>query len=252
MSRLLGVAVALALALAGCGSDANGSASGGPLVVSAAASLQAAFTHYGRDFGPVRFSFAGSDQLAAQIRQGVRPDVFASANTTLPEALYADGLVEKPVVFAGNRLVLAVPAKGSKVASLADVERSGATLAIGSAGVPIGAYTRRILDALGITAAVTRNVVSEETDVKGIVAKVALGEADAGFVYVTDARPVASRTRTVSLPAWAQPPIRYEVAVVKAGAHRAAATAFVRRLRSKRGRLLLRQAGFGVPQPPRP
>src|SRR5207244_11348136 len=134
--------------------------------------------------------------------------------------------------------------------SVYDLRRAGVKVVIGDRGVPIGAYTRQILDTLGITAAVTRNVVSEETDVKGIVAKVALGEADAGFVYATDARPVAARTRTVAVPAWAQPPIRYEVAVVRAGPHRAAAKAFVERVLSKRGRLLLRQAGFGLPPSP--
>src|SRR5258705_9158807 len=102
------VAVLLAVVVAGCGGDSSGSA--GPLVVSSASSLQTAFTDYGKTFGDVRFSFAGSDDLAAQIRQGVKPDVFAAANTKLPTALYSEGLVEKPTVFAGNRLVLAVPA----------------------------------------------------------------------------------------------------------------------------------------------
>jgi molybdate transport system substrate-binding protein len=84
--------------------------------------------------------------------------------------------------------------------------------------------------------------------VKGIVTKVALGEADAGLVYRTDAKPVASRTLSVALPAWAQPSIRYEIAIVKASAHPLAAKAFVRKLLSKRGRLLLKQAGFGLPE----
>src|SRR5689334_24079694 len=118
------------LTLAGCGGE------GGGLVVSAASSLKGAFTEY----GGAKFSFAGSDELAAQIQQGVKPDVFASANTKLPDALYAKKLVDKPIVFAANRLVLAVP-KDSKVGSLADLERPGMKLAIGSASVPIGAYT---------------------------------------------------------------------------------------------------------------
>jgi len=95
---------------------------------------------------------------------------------------------------------------------------------------------------------VMKNVVSQETDVKGIVAKVALGEADAGFAYVTDAKPVSSKVRLIALPQWAQPPIRYEIAVVKAAQHPAAARAFVKRVLSKRGRLLLRRAGFGLPR----
>src|SRR6185295_1744060 len=92
-------------------------------------------------------SFAGSDELAAQIRQGVKPDVFASANTKLPDQLYAEGLVEKPVVFAANRLVLAVP-PGGKVTSLDDLAKPGTTIAMGSESVPVGAYTRKVLDGL--------------------------------------------------------------------------------------------------------
>jgi molybdate transport system substrate-binding protein len=114
--------------------------------------------------------------------------------------------------------------------------------------VPIGSYTRQILDTLGITSDVLANVVSQETDVKGIVAKVALGEADAGFVYFTDSRSVAKRTKTIGLPAWAQPPIRYEIAVVRSTKRAAAARAFVARVLSKRGRLALRRAGFGLPR----
>jgi molybdate transport system substrate-binding protein len=92
------------------------------------------------------------------------------------------------------------------------------------------------------------NVVSQETDVKGIVAKVALGEADAGFVYVTDARPVASKVTKVQIPAWAQPSIRYQLAVVGSTGRRVEARSFIRKVTSKRGRLLLKRAGFGLPK----
>ena len=124
---------------AGCGG------SGKPdLKVSAAASLKKAFTQYGSRFSDAKahFSFAGSDALAAQIEQGVRPDVFAAANTKLPDQLYKEGRVEKPKVFASNRLVLAIPAKGTKVSSIDDLASPGVKLAIGSASVPIGSYTR--------------------------------------------------------------------------------------------------------------
>jgi molybdate transport system substrate-binding protein len=90
--------------------------------------------------------------------------------------------------------------------------------------------------------------VSQETDVKGIVTKVAMGEADAGLVYRTDARPVASRTHAIAMPGWAQPPIRYEIAVVKTSAHLEAARVFIKKLTSRHGRKLLRAAGFGVPK----
>ena len=124
------------------------------LTVSAAASLKTAITDYGTRFdaATVRASFAGSDELAAQIRQGVKPDVFASANTKLPDQLYEEGLVEKPVVFAANELVLAVPADGT-VTSLDDLAKPGTTIAMGSESVPVGSYTRKVLDGLPADAA---------------------------------------------------------------------------------------------------
>src|SRR5437764_686034 len=134
---------------------------------------------YGESFRPARasFSFAGSDELAAQIRQGARPDVFASANTALPGALYREGWVERPVPFAANRLVLAVPAAGH-VRSLADAERPGRAIAVGAPSVPIGAYTRTVLARLGARA-ILANVRSQEPDVAGIVAKLSQGAVDA-------------------------------------------------------------------------
>ena len=87
---------------------------------------------------------------------------------------------------------------------------------------------------------------------KEIVSQVALGQADAGFVYVTDACPVASRTKTVALSRWAQPPIRYEIGVVKASGNQKAAHAFIRKVTSKRGRALLKKSGFGLPAVKKP
>jgi molybdate transport system substrate-binding protein len=152
-------------------------------------------------------------------------------------------------VFATNRLVVLVPrANPARIRSVYDLRRRGVKVVIGDQSVPIGSYTRQILDRLRITKDVLANVVSEETDVKGIVTKVALGEADAGFAYVTDARPVAGQVKTVGLPGWAQPPVRYEIAVVRATKRPAAARAFVARVLSKKGRLALRRAGFGLPR----
>ena len=196
-----------------------------------------------------RYSFSGSDQLALQIQQGAPADVYAAASPKYAELLYHNGLVQKPAVFATNKLVVIVPRSNpGHVSSVYDLRRSGLRIVIGDKTVPIGSYTRQILDALGITADVMKNVVSQETEVKGIVTKVALGEADAGFVYVTDSKAAASKVRLVRLPAWAQPPIRYEVAVVKGSSRQAAAHAFVKRVLSNRGRLLLQRAGFGMPK----
>jgi len=239
MRRALVAAFAAALALPAATTAAS------PITVFAAASLTGAFPQIS---AAPRYSFAGSDQLALQLQQGAQADVYAAASPKYPELLYHQGLLRKPLVFATNRLVLIVPRRNpARIGSVYDLRRSGIKLVIGDKGVPIGAYTRQILDALGITADVLKNVVSEETDVKGIVAKVALGEADVGFVYATDARPIAARVKTVPLPAWAQPPIRYEIAVVKGG-REAAARAFVTRVIGKVGRTALRKAGFGLPK----
>jgi molybdate transport system substrate-binding protein len=225
------------------------SVSGGtPITVLAAASLTDVFPRIVP--GP-RYSFAGSDQLALQIRQGAPADVYAAASPKYTQLLYRDGFVQKPVVFALNKLIVLVPRSNpANISTVYDLRRPGSKLVIGDKTVPIGSYTRQILDALGITTDVMKNVVSQETDVKGIVTKVALGEADAGFVYLTDAKPVASRTRSIALPAWAQPPIRYELALVKASGNVAAAKAFVKKVTSKRGRQLLSKAGFGLPKKP--
>jgi len=225
------------------------SVSGGtPITVLAAASLTDVFPRIAP--GP-RYSFAGSDQLALQIRQGAPADVYAAASPRYTQLLYRDGFVQKPVVFATNKLIVLVPRSNpAHITTVYDLRREGIKLVIGDRTVPIGSYTRQILDALGITTDVTKNVVSQETDVKGIVTKVALGEVDAGFVYLTDAKPVASRTRSIALPAWAQPPIRYELAVVKASTNVAAAKAFLKKVTSRRGRQLLSKAGFGLPKKP--
>src|SRR5207253_1564745 len=136
-----GLLATIALAFGGCGggSSSDSSSAGKPnLTVSAAASLKAAFTAYGHQFtaASVRYSFAGSDLLATQIEEGIRPDVFASANTKLPDMLYAKGLVGKPVTFAANKLVIAVPARSTTVKSVSDLEKPGVSVAIGSPTVP--------------------------------------------------------------------------------------------------------------------
>jgi molybdate transport system substrate-binding protein len=216
------------------------------ITVFAAASLTDVFPKV--DSGP-KYSFAGSDSLALQIRNGAPADVFASASPAQPEALYKDGVVLKPRWFATNRLTLIVPrANPAGIKSVFDLRRSGVKLVIGTPTVPIGSYTRQVLSRLGITSAVMKNVVSQESDVKGIVSKVALGQADAGFVYVTDARAVADDVKKIAIPAWSQPKVRYEIAVVARSSNRAAAQAFVNELATKRGRALLVANGFGVPK----
>jgi molybdate transport system substrate-binding protein len=237
----------LALAWAGCGDDDSGQ----PLTVSAAASLKQAFTVYGEQFkdAKARFSFAGSDELAAQIEQGVKPDVYAAANTKLPDQLFDKGLVEKPTVFAGNRLVLAVPAKDAKVTSLKDLETKGTNLAIGAEDVPIGSYTRTVLDKLppAQSQAILANVRSEEPDVSGIVGKLTTGAVDAGFLYISDVRGAEGNLRAIELPDELQPDVAYGVAVVKGAKHPEQAKAFIDGLLDGAGAKALQDAGFEPP-----
>ena len=189
----------------------------GPTVF-AAASLSDAFPKIARS---AKYSFGGSNALAAQIRLGAPADVFASANMALPRALYKDRLCSKPVVFTRNSLVLIVPRSNpANINSLYDLRKSGVKLVIAAPGVPVGAYTIRVL------------------------AKVALNEADAGFVYSTDARTVPRKVSAVKIPARAQPNVQYGICVVAAGSRKPAARAFVKRVLGKAGQRILISYGF--------
>ncbi len=247
--RLLPVPLAVLAVLAvGCGEGSSSSADG-QVIVSAASSLQPAFSAYAADAGiDAKGSFAGSDALAAQIRQGVTPDVYAAANTSLPEALFGDGLAAKPVVFATNTLVVAVP-DGSSVHSLHDLTSAGLTIAIGDDGVPVGDYTNEVLGRLpaGERDAIAANVRSREPDVSGIVGKLTQGAVDAGFVYATDVVATDGALESVQLPANLQPDVAYGAAVVKGAENPSGARTFVDGLLRGDGARALRDAGFGPP-----
>jgi molybdate transport system substrate-binding protein len=245
VKRLVTAVVIAAAFVAGCGG------SGEPtLKVSAAASLKKALTAYGGQFDEAKaaFSFAGSDQLAAQIEQGAPVDVYAAANTKLPDELYSKGLIEKPVVFATNTLVVAVPAGGSKITSLDDLAKKGVKLAAGAASVPVGSYTQKVLGQLpdAERKAITGNIVSSEPDVSGVVGKVAEGAADAGFVYITDVKATGGRLKAIQIPASLNPKAAYGVAVVKKTKHAKQARDFLNGLVDGAGQDQLRQAGFGA------
>jgi molybdate transport system substrate-binding protein len=252
MRRLL--VLAGVLALAGCGDDAAVSGGGGDkpqIVVSAASSMKEALTACAKSFpdATVRLQFAGSDELAAQIRQGVPVDVFAAANTKLPDALAQEGELGEPVAFATNRLVLAVPADGGTVDSLEALERPGVTLVIGAEGVPVGDYTRGVLERLGAarSEAVLAHVRSNEPDVKGIVGKLTQGAADAGFVYASDVKATHGELRAIELPAELEPTATYGAGVVSAAKQPDAAEAFVDDLLAGGCHDALLAAGFGEP-----
>jgi molybdate transport system substrate-binding protein len=240
-------AAAAALALAGCGGD-DESGSGPRLVVSAASSMTAALEACAPEFedATVRLQFAGSDELAAQIRQGVKPDVYAAANTRLPEELNDEGLLSTPVEFATNTFVLAVPAD-SEIESIEDIAEEGVTIAIGSESVPIGEYTRETLANLppAQEEAILANVRSNEPDVKGIVGKLTQGAADAGFVYVTDVNAAGDELRAIELPAELEPEVTYGAGVVEGAKQPGEAQAFVDGLTDGACAGALAQAGFG-------
>jgi molybdate transport system substrate-binding protein len=150
-------------------------------------------------------------------------------------------------VFATNRLVLVVPRDNpAGIGSLAELAATSARVIVAQDGVPAGDYTRRVLAELEATSVLDR-VVSEEEDVKAVVGKVALGEADAGFVYATDAYAAAADVRTIGLPGAAASSVRYSAAIVREARNRASARRFLARLLGAEGRRALRRAGFGVP-----
>ncbi|HZT83804.1 MAG TPA: molybdate ABC transporter substrate-binding protein [Gaiellaceae bacterium] len=211
------------------------------LTVFAAASLTDVFP---RIDAHARYSFGGSNLLAAQIQQGLPADVFASANTGLPWQLHRKGLVTRPVVFTANKLVIVVaPGNPLHLRSVQDLERPGVKVVMAAAGVPVGDYTRKVLARLGRSDLVAK-AVSQENDVRGVLSKVVLGEADAGFVYATDARTVKGKVGVVGIPKSAQPRVLYAAAAVRSSRHLAAAKAWVKRLLGKAAQRKLRAAGF--------
>jgi molybdate transport system substrate-binding protein len=216
------------------------------LTVLAASSLTDAFPKIDASD---RYSFGGSDILAAQIEQGAPADVYAAASPKFPQELYAKGLVLKPVPFASNELVLITPASSKAgVHSVSDLCRQGIKVVIGDRTVPIGTYTRQVLEKLD-RRCVLSHVVSDEQNVRDILTKIVLGEADAGFVYRTDARAVPGKVKTIMLPASGQATVQYEIAVVAGSHHLDAARAFVAEVLAKAGQRQLADAGFGPPKP---
>ena len=200
------------------------------------------------------FNFAGTDTLTAQIEQGAPADVFAGASTKYGDELSGKGLIDTPQIFATNTLVLVVPAANpANITSLRDLTRSGVKLVIGDSSVPIGTYTRKVLgnlDALygaGYSTGVLKNVASEALDVTSILTSVSLGEADAGFVYVTDARSAGAKVTTIALPAAAQAVASYPIAVVGAAKNASVGQRFTTFVLGTQAQAILRAAGFGPP-----
>jgi len=247
---LLSISV-VAIGAAGCGGGDDGPSADRPeLVVFAASSLGSAFEDYGNQFkgADVQFSFAGSDELAAQIRQGVTPDVYAAANTSLPDELAGDGLLEEPRSFVTNKLVIGAAA-GSEIDDVRDLEAPGASVAIGDPDVPVGGYTREVLDALGParSEAILANVATSEPDVAGIVGKLTQGAVDAGFVYRSDVVASGGKLDEVELPRAVGPDVAYGIAVAKGASEPELAQQFVDGAIEGDGQEILIESGFGPP-----
>jgi len=258
--RLIGVGLAVGLAAVGCSSSPNNGSSRVTLTVLAASSLKNVFPMIGDRFTQAHpdvafsFSFAGTDSLTAQIEQGAPADVFAGASKTYGEELSSKGLIDAFSPLCTNSLVLVVPPSNpAGIQSLTDLTKPGVKLVIGSETVPVGAYTRTVLANLnavygqGFSDSVLANVVSNEDNVEGVLTKVESGEADAGFVYVTDSKAAGSAVTTMELPSDAQAIATYQIAVVKSSKHAADAQAFVSFVLGPTGQGLLAAAGFGPP-----
>jgi molybdate transport system substrate-binding protein len=211
------------------------------LSIYAAASLTEVFKALD---GAQSYNFAGSNTLETQIRNGAPADIFASAAPANTQRLVREGLVGKPVTFTANRLALIVPKSNpANLHSVYDLAKKPVKLVVAAPAVPVGGYTRTVLRKMGLLGVLSK-VVSQESDVKAVTGKVALGQADAGFVYVTDAWPVSDDVTVIRIPAWAQPRVRYEIAVVARSSQKAAARAWITMLLGKKGQNALKAAGF--------
>jgi molybdate transport system substrate-binding protein len=224
--------------------------------VFAASSLTDAFRQLGTDYEKARpgdrveFSFAGSQILRTQIEQGAPADLFASADLAQMEPLRGQRLVEAPRVFAHNGLMVVTPAASGKVRRLQDLARPGIRLVVAGPTVPVGRYTAQVLGKLeaamgpGFRKRAAANVVSQELNVRAVLSKVALGEADAGFVYATDAKAAGSRVRVLPVPSKCNVVAAYPLAVVARGPAKENARVFAAFVLGSRGQAVLRRFGF--------
>src|SRR5260221_10507217 len=226
------VLIVVAVVLAACGSTSSSATPlSGSVSVFAAASLTAAFNALGTDFQganagvTMKFNFAGTPTLVTQIEQGAPADVFASADTTNMDKLKGDGFTTgTPQVFAHNKLEIVVaPGNPKGIAGLGDLARPGVIYITAAPTVPAGKYALQILASAGVNV----TPMSLETDVKSVVSKIELGEADAGIVYVTDVKAAGSKVTGVSIPDSVNVIATYPIAAVKGSKNAALADAFI-------------------------
>jgi molybdate transport system substrate-binding protein len=253
--RLAPLALAVALLAAACGGNDGGSSNGGSssgspteIKVFAAASLTAAFGKIAQNFTAanpntkVTFNFAGSQALATQIQQSAPADVFASADITNMGKV--SSLVNTPRNFASNLLQIVV-AKGNPkgIKTLSDLSNPDLKVVLAAPAVPAGKYAAQALSAQHVSV----RPVSEEDNVKAVLTKVSLGEADAGIVYVTDVTAGGDKVEGVDIPTSQNVPATYPIATVKASTHQSQAQAFMDMVTSDQGQQVLKSFGFLPP-----
>lgn len=251
-------------ALSACCGNGSGGDSGtidGEITVFAASSLSEAFKEVGAAFEKanpgteVTFSFAASSALAVQINEGAPADVFASADTAQMKNVIDQGNAEEPTVFATNTPVVVVPKDGKAVATFADLAKPGIKLVLAGKDVPIGRYAREVLAKASGTGGISpdfsdrvlANLKSEEANVRAVLTKVQLGEADAGVVYKTDVGAAANEVRVIEIPTAYNVVAEYPIAVLKASKNQVTAAGFVAFIRSAAGQAIMEKYGFVKP-----
>lgn len=270
--RLLGAVGALAVgalpaACGGDGGDATPTRTGtadlvtGEILVFAASSLTDAFKELGGAFedehpgAHARFNFASSSTLATQVNEGAPADIFASADLQQLKVVMDARNASEAQLFATNDLVVVTPAKGATVKTLADVAKPGVRLVLAGRDVPAGRYAREVLArastlpgaiAADFATKALANLRSEEPNVRAVLTKVQLGEADAGFVYRTDAAAAGTQVSTVEIPGAFNVQAQYAIAVTRNGKNVTTAEAFVEFLFLPRGQKIMASHGFGA------
>lgn len=260
--RSLIALAAASLLVTGCGSSSDGArteaspgasstpALSGKITVFAAASLTGAFETLGKQFQDahpgttVTFNFAASSALATQITQGAPADVFASASAENMDAVVAAKAADTPTTFAKNEMQIAVPPDNpANITGLADLARPGVKVALCQTEVPCGSTAAAVFE----SAKITIRPVTQESDVKSTLAKVTLGEVDAGVVYVTDVLAAGDKVTGIEIPAEVNASTSYPIATLTATESPDLATAFVDYVLSADGASVLTAAGFAEP-----